>query len=152
MASPAVADELRRAHRTAITVAVAMLASLAAFVVVVEILRITSPPHRGIGEMAQLEALRYVFFLAAMTSLGLARAVRTGFVARGPGRPEPTPQRLLTGTILSLAYCEVSAILGLVLFLVQGRVFSFYVFLGVSVVGMVIFFPRYGQWEEWMRR
>jgi hypothetical protein len=144
-------DDLRRAHRTAVTIAMVMLASLAAYVLVVEILRATRASVPGVAELSQLEALRYAFFLAAMASLVLARTVRTSFVSAQPGRPRPTPQRLLTGTVLSLAYCEVSAVLGLLLFVLQGRVFSFYVFLGVSLVGMVLFFPRYGEWEEWLR-
>jgi hypothetical protein len=142
-------DDLRRTHRTAVIIAVAMLGSLAVYIVVVEILRYTRS-FRGVGDLSELDALRYAFFLAAMASLVLARTVRSSFVARQPGRPLLTPQRLLTGTVLSLAYCEVSAVLGLLLFLLQGRVFSFYVFMSVSLVAMLLFFPRYAQWEEWM--
>jgi hypothetical protein len=134
-----------------VIIAVAMLGSLVLYVLVVEILRATRTPIPGATDLSQLEALRYAFFLVAMASLVLARTVRTSFVTRQAGRPQPTPQRLLTGTVLSLAYCEVSAVLGLLLFVLQGRVFSFYVFLGISLVGMILFFPRYGEWEDWVR-
>lgn len=145
-------DELARAHRTANVIAIGMLASLGACVVVVEVIRATKAPFHGFGDAARHEALRYVFFVAAMVSLGLARAARTGLISRRSGRPEQTPKRLLIATIVSLVYCEFSAILGLVLFLAQGRVRTFYIFLGVSLVGLILFFPRWSQWQEWARR
>jgi hypothetical protein len=145
-------DELRRANRTATIVAIGMLASLGAYVVVVEVIRATKAPFQGFANAAHLEALRYVLFVAAMLSLGLARAARTSLISRRSGWPHEAPKRFLIATIVSLVYCELSAVLGLVVFLVQGRVRTFYVFLGLSLVGLILFFPRWSQWQEWTRR
>jgi uncharacterized membrane protein YbhN (UPF0104 family) len=41
--------------------------------------------------------------------------------------------------------------LGLVLFFLSGRAQDFYVLLIVSVILFVMYFPRYVNWEEWIK-
>jgi hypothetical protein len=41
-------------------------------------------------------------------------------------------------------------IYGLMLFLMGGRSSDFYFFMALSLVFFAVYFPRYGQWEEWV--
>lgn len=43
-------------------------------------------------------------------------------------------------------------ITGLLLFLMAGSRSDLYGFLALSVVLQAIYFPRYGQWEQWIRK
>jgi hypothetical protein len=45
----------------------------------------------------------------------------------------------------------MSAVYGLVLFLIQGDTTDFYLFLMISLIYFTIYFPKYEKWEEWVR-
>jgi hypothetical protein len=44
-----------------------------------------------------------------------------------------------------------SAIMGLILFLLSGLRRDFYLLLVLSFIFVFLFFPRYSNWEEWVR-
>lgn len=64
----------------------------------------------------------------------------------------PPVQRLVSFTVISLALCETVAIYGLVIFLINGSSLDFYLFLALSFVFIIIHFPRYSQWEDWIKK
>ena len=64
----------------------------------------------------------------------------------------PPVQRLVSFTIISLALSEAVAIYGLVIFLINGSSLDFYLFLALSFVFIIVHFPRYSQWEDWIKK
>jgi hypothetical protein len=61
-------------------------------------------------------------------------------------------QKLAATAIIIFALAESIAIFGLVLFFLTNRASDFYLFLAISLASFALFFPRYSQWEEWMKR
>lgn len=64
----------------------------------------------------------------------------------------PPVQKLVTASIISLALSEAVAIYGLVIFLINGSSIDFYFFLTLSFIFIIIHFPRYSQWEDWIKK
>ncbi len=60
--------------------------------------------------------------------------------------------RLLYLSLIIYGLSESIAIYGLVLFLMAGNSLNFYIFLILCLVCLGIYFPRYGQWEDWAKR
>jgi hypothetical protein len=54
-------------------------------------------------------------------------------------------------SMISAALCEVPVILGWVLFFLSGNVRDFYILLFISLVLFVLYFPRFSNWEEWIK-
>jgi hypothetical protein len=55
-------------------------------------------------------------------------------------------------TTVTYALCESIAIYGLILFLIGGRRFDFYSLVILSLIFFAVTFPRYAQWEEWLKK
>jgi len=52
-------------------------------------------------------------------------------------------------SIITFAFCEVPAVLGLVLFLIGGLRTDFYILLAISLGVKFANFPKYAEWENW---
>jgi hypothetical protein len=142
------AVQLRQAYRITAIIGGAMLASLAFYALVVEIVKANGlPPGLAGGDPT---VLRYLFFAIALAMLIVGRVVRARVLGAptGAGDPQIVAGRLQTATIVSLANCEAVAILGLVLFLLTGSSRDFYLFLVLAALGFILNFPRWSQWEE----
>jgi len=149
-------DELKRAYRTAVLIGISMIVSLFFYAYIVE--RIT-PGHSLLG--AELAILRYVlygisiaqfFFIKAIRNKVLSTKKQIGLQRSDQGKAfSPNIQKLLYATIVTYAFCESSALYGLVLFFIGKDKFDFYVLSAISLISFAIYFPRYHQWEEWMK-
>lgn len=64
----------------------------------------------------------------------------------------PEIQRLTSAAIISYALCESTAIYGFALFLLNGSHTDFYAFFIISIICFGRYFPRYSQWEEYVKR
>jgi F0F1-type ATP synthase membrane subunit c/vacuolar-type H+-ATPase subunit K len=140
------AVQLRRGYWTTTVIGGAMLASLAFYVLVVEIIRANrlAPPGLAGDDPT---VLRYLFLAVGVAMLVMARVGRARMLAASTGMAE-TAGRLQTATVVSLAACEAVAILGLVLFFLTGHSRDFYLFLALAVLGFILNFPRWSHWEE----
>ena len=69
---------------------------------------------------------------------------------KGKASPQKV-QKLLNAAIVSYAFCEAPALYGLVLFFIGKEKFDFYLLSAISIISFAIYFPRYHQWEEWMK-
>lgn len=142
---------LRAAHRRAVVVYAALLGSVAVYAAIVEIL------SRGRWLRAGAEGfqvMRLAFYAVAVSMVFLTHLVR-GLMLRGPGgqTPEVVAQRLSTATIAAGALAESPAILGLVLFMLDPRLYSdFYFLLLISLYLLLRHFPRLGQWQSTAQR
>jgi hypothetical protein len=96
--------------------------------------------------------LRYAFY-----ALGLVQIFLIKFIRETASKSIMTVDAkilinyLQKMSIVSAALCEVPVILGLVLFFISGNAQDFYVLLIVSFVLFVMYFPRFSNWEEWIK-
>jgi len=150
-------DELRRAHRQATFIGMAMISSLIIYVIIVEFMEIDI---KGMAAPVIVEILRFLFFGLAFVEFFVIRFLRKqllsskGVTASSSNQKSvfsPMVQKLFSLAIIIYALCESVAIYGLILFLIGGSRFDFYTFLILSLIYFVIYFPRYTQWEEWLK-
>ena len=144
---------LRQAYRSTVIVCGAMIASLFPYMVVVEIV------HRQVGhdgylvDARQVELLQYVFFILALLPYVIPRLIKRHLIALAPRESvETLIARLRTATLLSYVLSEVPAVFGLVLFFLAGSYKVFYALWFLSLVSMLVHFPRLRAWEDLARK
>jgi hypothetical protein len=148
-----VREELRRSHRTASVIGIAIVASLFVFLVIVEVLRAKTGPFRGFVSLPAVATLRYVFYALAVIEVLATRLLQGILLRRAPGDDvRATVLKLARTAVVTLSLSEVPALLGLVLFLLGGLNKDFYALLAVSLVLVFMYFPRLGSWENWVER
>ena len=149
-------DKLRDAYRRTSIVGMAMLASLFMYLVVAMAIQTTQDPFEGFASFEGGELIRNVFLALSLIQIIAIKIIKS----RALSIPSPTPAHgsptdpsrlagiLATSSIVNFALAESIAVYGLVLFLLNGSSTDFYIFLGLSFLAFVMFFPRYEQWEE----
>jgi hypothetical protein len=145
-------DDIGRHLKAARMVAAAIVASLAVYLAVVEVLKASLRPFRGLAEVADLQPVRYAVFGGAAAVILLILVFRPRLFRRREGESLASGlMRLQGAALLTMVLAEVPAILGLVLFLIGGGSADFYKLLFASLVLAFIHFPRRGAWEEWLK-
>lgn len=159
-------EELKKTYRIAVIIGLAMMASVLGYAIIVGILEQGSVKLRGIPTLSgnQLDQVKYLLMGASLVIFFLVRFLPGRILGSGepmqggqgssmqnPETGRKNMQRLLISAIVTYALCETPAIFGLILYLL-GRVFSdFTFFLLISLFFFGIHFPRYSQWEQWLR-
>jgi hypothetical protein len=152
-------EKLGQYHRMATVIGYGMIGTLLIFAAVVETLKGMNYETRGFLPSSALEALRYLLLGMTLVEFFAIRIVKN-MILSGGGRVSGLPkqgdpllwkvQKLFTSAIISFAFCESVAIYGLVLFVIGGSSFDFYLFIFLSLVFFALYFPKYSQWEEWI--
>jgi len=151
-------EKLGQYHRMATVICYGMIGTLLIFTAMVETLKATNYDFHGNLSPSVLELIRYVFVGVAILEFFVIRVTRRTILSGGgrisglSNRGDPLSakaQRLFTASIITFAFCESVGIYGLVLFLIGGSSFDFYLFLFLSLVFFAVHFPKYSQWEEW---
>lgn len=159
MLDAATKQQLRQAYRTSMMIGLAMLWSLLVYAAMVELLRWNLAPFKGFAPFPAVDILRYVFLALSVADFFLIRFLRNRIlsgklnVQQAPSPPRGSSeqiQRLRVASVVTYALCESVAIYGLILFLIAGSRSDFYGFLVLSAVLYAVYFPRYGQWEQWV--
>ena len=152
-------NDLKKAYRTTAHIGLWMMGGVFLQVVAVELIKrnvLSASPAPAVPGTA---LIRNVFFGAAAGVFFLIRAVnRRVLSGRSPVQSKsravryaPDILRLMSASIITFAFCELAAILGLVLFLVIGNDTDFYLFVLASLFFFSVHFPQYGKWEGWMK-
>ncbi|NIM19983.1 MAG: hypothetical protein GTO51_07020 [Candidatus Latescibacteria bacterium] len=149
--------KLNDVYRKAMVLGAAIGGGLLFYVLIVEVLKSQLKPVEPIpGEMSAdqsyLDILRLIFYIIAFAQFAVLSFVR-GILLRTKASDtvDSLLEKLLRTTIVTLAICEVPALLGLVLFFV-GRFYpDFYILFAVSMAMLFFYFPRYNRWKEWIR-
>jgi F0F1-type ATP synthase membrane subunit c/vacuolar-type H+-ATPase subunit K len=140
-------EEIKRRYRLATIIGIAMISSLVIYALIVEFIKVNI---NIILPSSVVDLLRYLFFTIAIVEFIFIRFLRSQMVS---GVPSPAKiQKLFNMTIITYALCESIAIYGLILFLIGGRRFDFYSLMILSLIFFAIYFPRYAQWEEWLKK
>ena len=131
---------------------VAVVASLAIYVLVIHIFKAGVKDFGGMLENVEFSLLRYVFFAVGLAQIFLIRFVRETLTKSVNSIDlDVLMNHLQKMAIVTAALCEVPAILGLVLFFLSGNTRDFYVLCAISCGLFALFFPRYTNWEAWIK-
>jgi F0F1-type ATP synthase membrane subunit c/vacuolar-type H+-ATPase subunit K len=142
--------DLQKELRKTVIVAWAMAASILVYPLVAEIIRMQHQPFNGLAP--ESAPPKDTFFIGALIAFIGIRLVRNAILKGAGSDPQSRLNRLRTATIVSLVMTDIPALLGLVLFLMTGNTQDFYVMVALSLVGVVLYFPKLNHWEVWMRR
>ncbi|MFP5212783.1 MAG: hypothetical protein ACLGPL_05335 [Acidobacteriota bacterium] len=139
--------DLKKEYQITAIVSGAMMASTLIYAIVVEFIRMQHTPFTGFAPQS-LGNVKEYFYVMPLFWLFVIKAVRGAVAKAGQDTdPRSTVNRLRMATIVTFALCEVPALFGLVLFLLGGLHSEFYLMLAFSLVGMLLYFPRYNHWE-----
>ncbi len=140
---------LEAAHRNATIICGAMAAGTVLYALVVVAISLSQAPFEGLGGPAGPSFLRVALWTAAVAEAGLIGLARRALLARSRGEAAAAQaRRLITTSVITAAFAEVPAILGLVLFMLWGLSGDFYALLALSLALQTIYFPRLDGWRE----
>ncbi len=146
-------EDIRRAHRAVLAVAITILSSLFIFLALGEVIRARFKPFTGfLSGGGDPQTLRYIVYALAVVLVILIRFLRPTLLRRPPEDSRLTLlRRLSRASLFTLVLGEVPALLGLMLFLVRGLNRDFYALLFVSLILIFMYFPRLASWTEWLK-
>jgi len=142
MPAPSDLLELKKRYLAVNFIGLAMIASVFAYAVVVEVVKRALAPFQGFAglEAAQIQMVKYLFVALALGQFLLIRVVQKFLVSR-------VAQFLPQAAVISFALCEAVGLLGLVLFFLGGNPMDFYLFMLLSLFYFWFYFPKFRDWE-----
>ncbi|UCC40761.1 MAG: hypothetical protein JSV96_04765 [Candidatus Aminicenantes bacterium] len=145
-------DDLKRAYKTSLIINSGIIAGFVIYAVIIEFLKSRYNPFEGFVDLAQIAFLRYILYGLAILLIFIVRVLRGTLLRTSPSDDAKTLiTKLSRASIATAALCEVPVVFGLVLFLIGGHSRDFYLLLGLSFIIVFLYFPRYRNWEEWLR-
>jgi len=146
-------NDFKKAHRISFIISVAIIVSLFIYAVCVEFIKAKFKPYMGFAHLHDMSTLRYIFYGLGIIQIIIIRILR-GFLLKKSSSDNliTLTSKLYKTSLLTSALCEGPAIYGLALFFLGGLSRDFYFLLFVSLFLMFMYFPRYNNWEEWLKK
>ncbi len=145
-------EDLKRVYRTSKIVGFTVIGSIILLAVIVEITKATLKPFHGFASVSNIQTLRLIFYGLAVLQIILIRVLQPLLYKQAPSGDHKTLlMKLTTAALVTYFAAEVPAILGLILFLLSGLSRDFYIFLILSLILELIYFPRTKNWEAWIQ-
>jgi hypothetical protein len=145
-------DELRQTYRTTAIACAAMIAALFPYLAVVELVRAQLGGAGYLMDAREVELLAYVLYGLALLPFIVPHLIKRHVISGASQEGEGAlVMRLRTATFLSYALSEVPAVFGLLLFFLAGLNTAFYVLWFLSLLSMLLQFPRLRSWQELAR-
>lgn len=145
-------NDLKKAHQMALTLNAAIIGSLIIYAIVFEIIRRKFAPFTGFGGISDMTLIRYLFYGIVVVNIFVIRFLRNMIVRKSSTDDiQSLIRKLLRSAVITAALCEVPALLGLLIFLLAGSIRDFYQLAGLSFILVFLHFPRYGNWEAWVK-
>jgi hypothetical protein len=142
-------SDLRRGYKFSVALEIIMILNFFIYAALVELMKDASVPSQ------RFDNLKYLFLGLAIAEFPLIMVLRK-FMIRGlqklNGSTKAIVGHLLTISVVTNALCEAIVLYGLIVFLITKNSSDFYIFLILGLISSAIYFPRYGQWEEWAKR
>ncbi len=136
----------------ALTLNAAIIATLIIYAIVVEIIRRQFAPFTGFVEISDITTIRYLFYGIVVVNIFIIRVLRNMMLRKSStDDAQSLIRKLFRSAVITVALCEVPAILGLLIFLLAGSIRDFYQLAGLSFILVFLHFPRYGNWEDWTK-
>jgi len=144
--------DLQKEYRITAIIAGAMIAALLIYTAIVEVTKYRHSPFTGFSPDT-LSPVKDIFLLAVLVVFVAIRKVRSSILKKEKTDNRKTLiKKLKVSTIVTFAFCEIPAILGLVVFFLGGRDNEYYILLVCSMVIMFVYFPRIRHWQAFMGR
>lgn len=141
--------EITRAHRRAAALCVIYFFDALIYTSVMLIVSSRGSFFQGWGDARSAELYRYVICGAGLVQFFVIRLLANLPLNNdAEGRREGLKQ-LLVSAILVYGGCDLVALAGLVLFLLDGARSDFFLMLGLSAVYLLIHFPRERDWKAY---
>lgn len=144
--------DLRRVHQTTRIALWAMMAALVVYAVIAEIVRVTHQPFQGFSVDTVRDSRDLYYGLAIIVMLAVTSLRKSLLKRTEDDNLQSLVKKLRLSAIVTYGLCELPAILGLVLFLLGGYYKEFYILLGYSLLVMLVYYPKYADWEVWLMR
>jgi hypothetical protein len=145
-------QELKKAYKKSLIIYIAFMISLVVYLVFFEILRVHVSDFEGAMERIDFPWLRYAFYALGFVQVFLIKFIReTAIKSTSARETQILIQNLQRSSVISASLCEVPALLGWVLFFLSGGSQDFYILLIMSFVLFIIYFPRFTDWDMWIR-
>ena len=145
-------QDLKKAYKTSAILYAAFMLSLVIYLVVFQVLKAQITDFQGFLEKIDFPWLRYAFFALGLVQIFLIKFIReTATKSIATVDENILTSHLQRMSMISATLCEVPVVLGWVLFFLSGSSSDFYVLLIISFVLFIVYFPRYTNWEEWIR-
>ncbi len=144
-------EELRKLYKTNVIIGGTVILSMAIYAVIVEVIKAKARPFQGLAKVSNLQALRLSFYGLAILMI-LALRFLQPLLYKHPTTPDHKKllMRLNTAALITYFIAQTPAILGLVLFFLCGLSRDFYIFLFISLLIELMYFPRMRHWENWL--
>jgi len=149
-------DKIRKVYQNAMTIAMALMGGcvmLGGIVYVLITQPLTEPTHTvNAGFLQQMAFLLSVTVLIG--SFLVKKKIlkkQTGSMVSVDKSIEISLAPLLTATIVTFALCEGAVLLGIVVSFLTREPNDLLLPLMTGIVGFTAHFPRYEQWERWIR-
>lgn len=136
-------QEIKKRYLAINFIGLAMIASVFAYCVVVEIIKRTLAPFTGFMKIPpqSVATIRYTLLFVSAGHYLLIKVLQKRFNT-------PPNLNLPVGAIISFVLAEAVALYGLIFFLIAGHAEDFYIFMAISLFFFYIFFPRFDRWEK----
>jgi hypothetical protein len=145
-------EELKRIYRTNTIIGGAIIGSIILFLVIVEVVRAKLRPFHGFVPVSSVQTLRLLFYGVAVLQIIVIRFLQPLLYKQAPsGDHKKLLMRLNTAALVTYFVAEIPAVLGLILFLLCGLSRDFYIFLFLSLILELMYFPRARNWEAWIQ-
>lgn len=149
---------LLESYRTVRLLGGAVGVSVVLYGMVVELWLWSQPTFRGYVHPAALRYVRPLIISLAVLLLLLSSWVRGRLLGISNSLemmvtqamlPQQRTLAMMRAAVIGFAMCEGSALLGLLLFLCSGRRWDFYGLAAITLIGLILRFPSYHQWQRW---
>jgi hypothetical protein len=145
-------NNLKKAHQMAFTLNAAIIGTLIIYAIVIEVIRRQLDPFTGFREISDISVVRYLFYGIVVINVFAIRVLRNLILRKSSSDDARSIiKKLFRSAVITAALCEVPALLGLLLFLLVGSIRDFYQLAGLSFILVFLHFPRYGNWEAWIK-
>lgn len=141
-------DKIHAAFKQTRMIVLSIAATLPVYALIVEILGRQQPA----APVAAPGMLRISFYALAGVFIFTATVVKGALLRTAPASPEARLSRLRGASIVTAAFAEGPAVLGLALFMITRSRMDFYVLLVVAAYLLVRHLPLQGAWEVYVRR
>lgn len=127
----------------------ALFIDILIYVAIVEWVRRHFFPFDGFVNLNQPQIIRYFLYSLALSEFFLISKFSNLPIKKSEGKSiNEQIDGLRMSAFITFGCCESVSLMGLVLFLLTGLYFDFYVFIGINLIYLAIFFPRLDMWRH----
>jgi len=116
-----------------------------------------SGPRASQGDHTEL--LKYSFLIISILGMIAIPTIKSKMLAKSNQEEHGASKsatkliaKLHAASMFILGICELPGLLGCILVVLTGVMNDFYIFGAISLIGFMMYFPKYPEWEEWLKQ